>query len=129
MELFAFDVFEFAKKVFNSYNKLYIYYFMKQLIQINDIFKTFDSESRQNLQQLKNISQEDDTFVIYTEPQACDKVKQAVVDLGASIKEAELEWVPKTMVQLDPGQEEKALHFLDKIEDLEDVQNVYANLE
>jgi YebC/PmpR family DNA-binding regulatory protein len=78
---------------------------------------------------VKNISQEDDTFVIYTEPQACDKVKQVVADLGATIKEAELEWVPKTMVQLDSSQEEKALQFLDKIEDLEDVQNVYANLE
>lgn len=78
---------------------------------------------------VKNIDQEDDTFVVITEPQACDKVKQAILDLGATVKEAELEWVPKTMVHLDETQEEKALQFLDKIEDLEDVQNVYANLE
>jgi len=78
---------------------------------------------------IKNIDQEEDTFVVVTEPQACDKVKQAILDLGASVKEAELEWVPKTMVHLDQTQEEKALQFLDKIEDLEDVQNVYANLE
>lgn len=78
---------------------------------------------------IKNIDQEDDTFVVVTEPQACDKVKQAILDLGATVKEAELEWVPKTMVHLDETQEEKALQFLDKIEDLEDVQNVYANLE
>ncbi len=78
---------------------------------------------------IKNIDQEDDVFVILTEPNACDKVKQVLVDLGATVKEAELEWVPKTTVHLDATQEEKALHFLDKLEDLDDVQNVYANLE
>lgn len=78
---------------------------------------------------IKNIDQEEDTFVIVSEAQACDKVKQAVLDLGYTVKEAELEWVPKTKVSLQGEQEEKALNFLHKLEELEDVQNVYANLE
>lgn len=78
---------------------------------------------------VKNIDHENDEFVVLTDPQACDKVKQAILDLGFSVKEAELEWVPRTKISLEQQQEEKALQFLDKLEELDDVQNVYANLE
>jgi len=78
---------------------------------------------------VKNIEQQDDIFMVTTEPQACDAVKQAIIDLGYAVKEAELEWVPKTTIPLQGEQEDKAVQFLSKLEDLEDVQNVYANLD
>jgi len=78
---------------------------------------------------VKDIRKEDDVFVITGEVAACDKIKQALTDLGYKVKEAELEWVPKTMASVNEAAEEKVVQFLDKLEDLEDVQNVYANLE
>ena len=77
---------------------------------------------------VKDIEQEDGTFIVTTEPHACDKVKQALLDAHYTVKEAELEWVPKTMIELTGDNESKAIQFLQKLEELDDVQNVYANI-
>ena len=45
------------------------------------------------------------------------------------MKEAELEWVPKSTLELSGESEEKAHAFLEAVEDLDDVQNVYTNLD
>lgn len=70
----------------------------------------------------------DSTFVIKCNPKALDVVKQAISNLGLKVDEAELEWVAKTPVALSGAEEEKAIAFLDALEELEDVQNVYTNL-
>jgi YebC/PmpR family DNA-binding regulatory protein len=70
----------------------------------------------------------DSTFVIKCSPKALDTVKQAIANLGLKIDEAELEWVARTPMALSGGEEEKAINFLDALEELEDVQNVYTNL-
>ena len=44
-------------------------------------------------------------------------------------EDAQIEWVPKNKVALDDkNQEEKVYKFLEALEDIDDVQNVYANL-
>lgn len=77
---------------------------------------------------IKDITAEDDQFAVAVEPTACESVRQKLVQLGAGIKEIELEWTPKNTLELAPEKEERVLHFLNKLEELEDVQNVYANL-
>lgn len=77
---------------------------------------------------IKDISSEEETFAISVEPSACESVRQALVKLGAGVKEIELEWEPKNTLPLTSEQEEKVVNFLNKLEELEDVQNVYANL-
>ncbi len=79
--------------------------------------------------EINDITAEDETFAITCNPRSFDDVKQAVTDLGFKVKEAELEWVPKTTLTLSGEPEEKALDFLQSIEELEDVQNVYTNLD
>jgi transcriptional/translational regulatory protein YebC/TACO1 len=44
------------------------------------------------------------------------------------IHEAHLEWMPTSYIHLSEEQEQKACDFLEVIEDLEDVQNMYTNL-
>lgn len=77
---------------------------------------------------IKDITRDEDTFEITCNPKALDAVKQAVSELGFKIEEAELEWVPRTPVKISESDEEKAVEFLQDVEDLEDVQNVYTNL-
>lgn len=77
---------------------------------------------------IKDISKDEDGIEITCNPKALEQVKKAMIDLGAQVEEAEVEMVAKTPVEVTPAVEEKALEFLDAIEDLEDVQNVYTNL-
>jgi YebC/PmpR family DNA-binding regulatory protein len=78
---------------------------------------------------VQDIKLEDGKFYIYTQPKSLEDIKQALIKhLGCPIEEAELEWVASNKVELDEAQEEKAVEFLQALEDLEDVQNVYTNL-
>jgi YebC/PmpR family DNA-binding regulatory protein len=78
---------------------------------------------------IKDINRQEDTsYTITSDPRALEEVKQALIQLGFKIQESELEWVPKNTLALTEESEEKAVDFLQAIEELEDVQNVYANL-
>jgi YebC/PmpR family DNA-binding regulatory protein len=56
-------------------------------------------------------------------------VKEALVKSGYGIEAAELAWVPKNAINVEDGEaEQKIYKFLEAIEDLDDVQNVYTNL-
>ncbi len=77
---------------------------------------------------IKDLELDGQDCMITTEPQACEMVKQALLDRNYTVKEAELEWVPRTKVSLAGEQEDKAVNFLQKLEELDDVQNVYANI-
>ena len=58
-----------------------------------------------------------------------EKVKKAVESIGLKVEDAQAEWIAKNLVSLDDeNKEEKVYKFLEKIEELDDVQNVYTNL-
>jgi len=58
-----------------------------------------------------------------------DNVKKAIEALGMKVEAAQIEWVPKNLITpSEKGAEEKVYKFLEAIEDLDDVQNVYTNL-
>lgn len=71
----------------------------------------------------------DDIFSIVCESKSLDMVKKAVESIGLKVESAELEWIPKTPVGLPENQAEKVYDFLNTLDDLDDVQNVYSNLE
>jgi transcriptional/translational regulatory protein YebC/TACO1 len=77
---------------------------------------------------VKDIKRGDGTIEIICAQKSLDEVKQAVQSLGLKVTAAELEWVPKNTIELDSAAEERALEFLQALEDLEDVQDVYTNL-
>lgn len=78
--------------------------------------------------EVKDITLDDATFTITTDPKALDEVKQALTTLGLKTESAELEWVARDTMALNPETEQKAYEFLDALEELDDVQNVYTNL-
>ncbi len=77
---------------------------------------------------VKDVYQEDGTFVITCDPKALDEVKNALTTSGLTIESAEIEWVPKDTVEVGKETEDKAYEFLSSIEELDDVQNVYTNV-
>jgi YebC/PmpR family DNA-binding regulatory protein len=77
---------------------------------------------------IKDIYGEDGMFAISCDMAQLDPVKHALEKLSYTIESADLEYVPKTTIPLDSATEEKAYEFLQALEDLDDVQNVYTNI-
>lgn len=79
--------------------------------------------------EIENIEQDEGTFIVTCDPKSVEEVKTALTQAGLKVTEAELEWLPKNSIELSEEEEQKALDFLSALEELEDVQNVYTNLE
>ncbi len=77
---------------------------------------------------VSDVYPEDGLVVVTCDIKALEPVKQALTKLGLTIKEANLEWVPKNTLTLSDEQSEKIYEFLSELDDQEDVQNVYTNL-
>ncbi len=77
---------------------------------------------------IKDITKEEELFSISCDPKSLETIKQAVKNASLTIESAELEWVAKTPMDLSDDQVEKALQFLEALQDHDDVQNVYTNL-
>lgn len=71
----------------------------------------------------------DGTYEITTSPAQFSKVKQALLDKGLTPGVAELTRLPQTLVRLEGDAAQKALNLLEELEDHDDVQNVYTNLD
>ena len=67
---------------------------------------------------------------VYTKPHDVEKVKNALAEKGFTIQGAELFKKPTTTVLIsEKAQAEKVLAFVEKLEDLDDVQKVYSNFD
>jgi YebC/PmpR family DNA-binding regulatory protein len=77
---------------------------------------------------IEDIVDEQEVFAIIMEAKALDKVRQMLQEHNIEIKSSDLEWVPKNRVALASVEEGKALEFLNALDELDDVQNIYSNL-
>ncbi len=68
------------------------------------------------------------SFEIVCEPQAFNKVQEALKKAGLNVTNSELAQVPKTPVDADVEAARKVLRLLESLDDHDDVQNVYCNL-
>lgn len=72
--------------------------------------------------------EEDGGLVVYTDQKDLAKVRQAIVDAGLSVTNAELQYVPNNMIEIDDLEvAQKILKILDAVDDLDDVVNVHTN--
>lgn len=78
---------------------------------------------------VSDVEEEGDLAIFYTEPTQIQHVKKAVEEAGLSVTEANLIYKPMSVMSIDQEQEEKVMNLIEKIEDLDDVQRVYTNLE
>ncbi|MFQ6000416.1 MAG: YebC/PmpR family DNA-binding transcriptional regulator [Anaerolineae bacterium] len=66
---------------------------------------------------------------IYTQPADFQKVKEALEREGVPFSSAEITMVPKTLTRLGEKETIQIMHLIEALEDLEDVQQVYSNLD
>ena len=71
----------------------------------------------------------DGVVEVYTESADLHRVQEELTSAGYSFESAELIMRPKTMIDLDIDVATRVLKLLDRLEDLDDVQTVYSNLE
>jgi YebC/PmpR family DNA-binding regulatory protein len=72
---------------------------------------------------------ESDTFVVTTSPTDFHAVQEALRGSGVELAEARLVMNPKTTVRVEGRDAEKLIALLEALEDQEDVQHVYSNLD
>lgn len=77
---------------------------------------------------IDDLSVAEGNFYITCAIKDLDVVKQALKALNATIESAEIEWVAKTTMELEEQDEQKLISFLDELEALDDVQDVYNNV-
>lgn len=75
------------------------------------------------------ISKEDNSVYITCEIKSLDEIKNLLKQQNVKVESAEIEWVAKNTIALDEEKAKKVIEFIDLVEDFDDTQNVYANLE
>jgi YebC/PmpR family DNA-binding regulatory protein len=72
---------------------------------------------------------EEETYEIVCPPPFFNKVKEVLESQKIPIASSEITYVPKTSVKVEGKQSEQVLRLLEALEELDDVQNVYANFD
>lgn len=76
----------------------------------------------------EDVEETGEEVLVYTKPDAVAKVKDSLVRQGLHVSEFELTRKPITTVRIEEKEvAQKVLSFLEKLENLDDVQKVYAN--
>lgn len=76
-----------------------------------------------------DIVNEDGEIVVYTSPEAFEAVLNAITAGGMETDGAEISMVPESYVTPDKDSASKVQKLIDKLEESDDVQNVYHNAE
>jgi YebC/PmpR family DNA-binding regulatory protein len=76
-----------------------------------------------------DVAEQDEQLEVTTEPSAFMEVRDALAQAGFKAESAEITMIPQTLVKLEGKQAESMLKMMDKLEDNDDVQNVYANFD
>ncbi len=71
----------------------------------------------------------EEIYEITTEPSDFSTVREKLEEAGVEFLEAEVQMVPTTTVALDEKGVEKMERLIERLEDLDDVANIYHNWE
>lgn len=78
---------------------------------------------------IEDIEDRGDQFVLTTEPSEMVAVRTALQAAGIDYESADVEFISSMPLQVDAETARKAIALIDALEDQDDVQNVYSNLE
>lgn len=79
---------------------------------------------------VRDVVEEEDLTIVYAEPEQFAQVQDALKEYGVEeFKVAEFEMLPQSDVELSAEDQEVFEKLIDALEDLEDVQNVFHNVE
>jgi YebC/PmpR family DNA-binding regulatory protein len=75
----------------------------------------------------EDVRVEKDYVEVYTKPEELEMVRAALEQKDLTIDSSELSMVPKSLVPLDEKSATQALKLLDRLEEIDGVQNVFSN--
>jgi len=76
-----------------------------------------------------DVRDQETEWEVITDPQAFEAVKKVVEQKGWKYLEARVGMIPQNTVKLEAGKAEQMLKLMERLEDNDDVQNVYANFD
>jgi YebC/PmpR family DNA-binding regulatory protein len=76
-----------------------------------------------------DVQENDGSLEIYTKPEDLYAVSTSLTKQNVPVASAELSMLPKITVELDEKASLQTLKLLDKLEELDDVQHVYSNVD
>lgn len=77
----------------------------------------------------EDVKVEDGSVEIYTKPTELELVKKQLEQKKIPVASAELSMIPKTMVEVEDKAAIQTLKLLERLEELDDVQKVYSNVD
>jgi YebC/PmpR family DNA-binding regulatory protein len=77
----------------------------------------------------EDVRASDESIEVVTPPDKVKAVQDALAAAGAEIESADLTEVPKSTIAVEGGDAKKVLNLVDSLEELDDVQDVYANFD
>src|SRR5262249_22076657 len=77
----------------------------------------------------EDVRQDGDSFEILCAPAGLDAVTRGLEAAGIAFESAEVARLPMTTVPLEGGKAQAILRLLEHLEDVDDVQKVYANFD
>ena len=77
----------------------------------------------------EDVRDQEGEWEVITDPTAFETVKKAIEQKGWKYMEANVGLIPQNTVKLEAGKAEQMLKLMEKLEDNDDVQNVYANFD
>jgi YebC/PmpR family DNA-binding regulatory protein len=77
----------------------------------------------------EDVQVQDDTIEVYTEIGLLEDVRRKLEQEGIEVASSEVAHIPKTSVQLDEAGAQQTLRLIERLEELDDVQEVYSNSE
>lgn len=97
------------------------------------VLKKFEDSDSQMLKLIdlgaSDIEEDGENLEVYVPPQQLSEFRDKLEGEGFEILSFELMLKPKNSIKLIAGEAEKALNFLENLEEHEDIQKVFANLE
>ncbi len=70
-----------------------------------------------------------DLVEVFTTPEDFQAVRESLQEQGLAVDSAELAMIPKSLAQLGEKETFQAMNLVDRLEELDDVQQVYSNLD
>jgi len=70
-----------------------------------------------------------DLVEVYTKVEDLQRIKAVLEGKHISVESAELSWIPKSYIQLDDKATHQNMRMIDALEENDDIQAVYSNLE
>lgn len=75
-----------------------------------------------------DFEKEDNLYVLTCSFSSLHQVRKKLEDAGISIDSADFIYQSSNLIKLEPNQESSIINIIEKLEDLDDVNNVYTNL-